>query len=276
MGGECVSDMAALQNQPELFADVASVATTWRAVGEIDGAVLDKLRAARALARSQMWSGALIPDEVILDIDAALVTVHSDHKEKAEANYKGGYGFHPLFCFADHSGEALAANLRPELDVTLENWPKGTRAICRREKPHPGARLRLWDTNGYRHQITLTNSDGDALALELRQRRHARVENAIKNLRDTGLDRLPFRSFAANQAWLDLVATGADLLAWLRLGCLEGKLAKATPKTLRYRLLHVGARLLRKARRMVLRLPAEWPWAAELVGAYRRVAALGT
>ena len=117
---------------------------------------------------------------------------------------------------------------------------------------------------------------GDLLALELRQRRHARVENSIKALRDTGLDRMPFKSYVANQAWLELVLAAADLLAWVRVGCLKGELARAEPKTLRYRLLHVGARIVRRGRRVILRLPAKWPWATELAGAYRRLAALGT
>ncbi len=100
------------------------------------------------------------------------------------------------------------------------------------------------------------------------------MENCIKALRDTGLDRMPFRSFAANQAWLELVLTGADLLAWLRLVGLDGELARAEPKTLRYRLLHAAARIVRRGRRTILRLPARWPWALELAGAYRRIGAL--
>jgi hypothetical protein len=381
-GGECVTDMAALRDQPELFGDVASSATIWRAVREIDETVLGELRVARAQARATAWASLEGLEEVVLDIDAALVEIHSENKEQAASHYKGGFGFHPMFCFADHSGEALAGILRPgnaaansgvdqlavvdaaiaqlpdeyraghhpgdgaslvrhrlvvrsdsagavallidglvarnvefsvyaraegrihqairavgadswaravtddggvrqagevaELDVELPGWPAGTRAICRREKPHPGAQLRLWDADGYRHQVTLTNSAGDPLALELRQRRHARVENCIKDLRDTGLDRMPFGSFAMNQAWLELVLSAADLLAWLRRGCLDGELAKATPKTLRYRLLHVGARVLRRSRRVILRLPAHWPWAEELAAAYRRVAVIAT
>ncbi len=96
--------------------------------------------------------------------------------------------------------------------------------------------LCLWDTGGYRHQVTLTNSTGDALALECPQRLHGRVEDSIKALRDTGLDRMPLTKFAANQAWLGLVLAGADLpLVWLQLGCLDGELARAEPKALRYR-----------------------------------------
>ena len=151
----------------------------------------------------------------------------------------------------------------------------GTRAICRREQPHPGAQPRLWDTDGFRHQVVLTNSAGDILDLELRHRRHARVENAIKALRDTGLDRMPFRRFAANEAWLELVLAGADLLAWLRGVALDGELARAEPKTLRYRLLHAAARVVRRARQILLRLPASWPWALELANAYSRVSLVG-
>ncbi len=102
------------------------------------------------------------------------------------------------------------------------------------------------------------------------------MENAIKALRDTGLDRMPFSRFAANQAWLELVLAGADLLAWLRGIALDGELARAEPKTLRYRLLHAAARIVRRARQVVLRLPAHWPWAVDLAGAYRRIGLIGT
>ncbi|MCA1675327.1 MAG: transposase, partial [Actinobacteria bacterium] len=78
----------------------------------------------------------------------------------------------------------------------------------------------------------------------------------------------------ANQAWLELVLTAADLLAWLRSVALDGELARAEPKTLRYRLLHAAARIVRRARQILLRLPANWPWAVELAGAYRRVSLL--
>src|SRR5918995_3913098 len=81
--------------------------------------------------------------------------------------------------------------------------PAETRIIVRREKPHQGAQLRLWDHDGWRHQLLLTNSTGNARRLELRHRRHAQVENRIKNAKDCGLERMPFTSFAANAAWME-------------------------------------------------------------------------
>ena len=112
-GGECVADLAALRDQPALFGEVASAPTVWRAVHAIDDVVLEALRGSRVKARATVWAAADAPVEVILDVDAALVEVHSEHKEQAASSFKGGYGFHPMFCFADHSGEALAGILRP-------------------------------------------------------------------------------------------------------------------------------------------------------------------
>jgi hypothetical protein len=111
-GGECVADMAALWDQPALFGEVASGPTIWRAFHEHDEASVVELASARAAARARFWSAAGAPDEVVLDIDAALVEVHATGKEAAASHFKGGFGFHPMFCFADHSGEALAGLLR--------------------------------------------------------------------------------------------------------------------------------------------------------------------
>jgi len=381
-GGRCVADMAALRDQPDLFGDVASGPTIWRAVQEVDSVVLAGLRRGRADARERAWAAGGAPGEIVLDVDATLVDIHSENKEDAASNYKGGFGFHPMLCFLDATGEALAGTLRPgnaaansgadqlevidlaiaqlpaehqaghrpgdlasqvahpvlvradtagavkgfidglvarncefsiggrvsdtldaaiatvpakawvpavnsdgqrrhraqvaELDVTLAGWPPGTRAICRREKPHPGAQLRLWDHNGLRHQVVLTNSTGDFVRLETRHRRHAEVENRIRNLKDCGLERMPFTAFAANSAWLELVLAAADLLAWCQHVCLDGALARAEPRTLRYRLLHTAGRLVRSGRRVTLRLPDHWPWSTELAVAYRRLALLNT
>ncbi len=139
---------------------------------------------------------------------------------------------------------------------------------------HPGAQLRLWDHDGLRHQVVLTNSEGDPVDLELRHRRHAEVENRICNLKDCGLERTPFSSFDANAAWMELVLTAGDLLTRCQRICLDGDLARAEPRTLRYRLLHTAGRLVHRSRQVVLRLSEHWPWAVDLAHAYQRLALL--
>ena len=90
--------------------------------------------------------------------------------------------------------------------------------------------------------------------LELRHRAHARVEDRIRTGKDSGFGRFPSRQFAINAAWLELALIGIDLLAWTRTLLLDGEHALAEPKKLRYRLLHVAARLVRTARRTILRI----------------------
>jgi Transposase DDE domain group 1 len=111
-GGDCVTDMDACQGQERLFGARASETTTHRVLKSIDEQLLDRIRAARAKARSLVWDAGARPDTITLNIEAALVTAHSD-KELAAGNYKHGYGFHPLNCYLDETGEALAAILRP-------------------------------------------------------------------------------------------------------------------------------------------------------------------
>ena len=159
-----------------------------------------------------------------------------------------------------------------------DHYPTGTRFIVRRERPHPGAQLSLFDTiEGMRHQLMATDTPpgrGSLQFLEARHRGHARVEDRIRCGKDTGFGRFPSRVFAINAAWLELALTGIDLLAWTQHLLLDGDLAAAEPKTLRYRLLHVAARITRSARRTRLRLAGTWPWADQLVTAFRRLAAL--
>lgn len=159
-------------------------------------------------------------------------------------------------------------------DLDLSGWAAGSRAICRRERPHPGAQLSFSDADGHRFQLLLTNQAGDPVALEARHRARARVEDAIRAAKDTGLRNLPFRELAANAAWLELVLIAQDLLAWAQSLLLGGDLARAEPKRLRYRLLHVAGRITRSGRRLRLHLPARWPWAADLLGAFARLRAL--
>ncbi|PWR06138.1 IS1380 family transposase [Micromonospora sicca] len=162
--------------------------------------------------------------------------------------------------------------------VPADNYPAGTRFIVRRERPHPGAQLTLFDTiEGLRHQVMATDTpvgNGSLQFLEARHRAHARVEDRIRTGKDTGFGRFPSRVFAINQAWLQLALTGIDLLCWTQTLLLQGELANAEPKKLRYRLLHAPARITRSARRTRLRIAEHWPWAAVLAAAFGRLAAL--
>jgi hypothetical protein len=162
--------------------------------------------------------------------------------------------------------------------VGADGYPEGTRFIVRRERPHPGAQLSLFDTiEGMRHQVMATDTppgNGSIQYLEARHRAHARVEDRIRTGKDSGFGRFPSRVFAINQAWLELALVGIDLLAWTQTLLLHGELALAEPKKLRYRLLHVAARLTRSARRTRLRIAETWPWATDLAAAFTRLAAL--
>jgi DDE family transposase len=367
-GGRCVSDLVALGSQPALFGDVASVSTARRVLLSIGEPELDRVRAARAVARARAWAAGAAPDAVILDFDATPITAHSD-KEHAAGHYKGGFGFHPLL--ATCGREVLAAILRPgnagannaddhlkvfelalaqlpraALDgpilarsdaagashafagacretrvrfsfgyaidervraaildlperawrpavngdgepregawvteltghIGLENWPAGSRLICRRERPHPGAQLSFTDHDGHRFQCFITDQpDPDLAALEARHREHAIVEDRVRALKSTGLANLPFSAFAANRAWLEAALVAHDLTVWTQLLLFDGDHKLCEPKRLRYRLLHVAARLTRHARRLTLHLPADWPWAGAIARAFKRLATL--
>jgi hypothetical protein len=158
----------------------------------------------------------------------------------------------------------------------LPGWPAGMRVIVRRERPHPGAQLSLFEErDGWRYTAFVTNTQIGALQwLEARHRAHARVEDRIRCAKDTGLGRLPSREFAINAAWCVTAAIAVDLIAWLQLLALDGDLAEAEPKRLRYRLLHTAARLARGQRRRRLRISATWPWAQQITAAFNRIAAI--
>jgi hypothetical protein len=160
--------------------------------------------------------------------------------------------------------------------LTLTRWPSGIRVIVRREHPHPGAQLSLFEhRDGWRYQAFVTNTAlGQVGFLEARHRAHARVEDRIRVAKDTGLSRFPSREYDINQAWLTLVAIAADLTAWLRLLALPPALASCEPKALRYRFLHMPARLTRGSRRRRLRMPATWPWVRDAVATFTNVLAI--
>ena len=316
-----------------------------------------------------------------MDIDASLVDVHTETKEHAAPNFKGGYGFHPMFCFADLTGEALASVLRSgnatanavtdhvrvlddaidqlprsiaqgHRDVTthrvqiarssfvltlraaplgsslvcaarnvrfmvsarsnaqlasaiyetsvieglwhqtvttngelrhqaavcevtelmdLSSFPAHTRCIVRREPLHPGAQRSLFPSLEFRYVAFYTDLDGDPVALDLQMRAHAHVESHIQRLKDSGLCRFPFTSFEANATWLLRVTLGADLVRWFQLLCLDGEWRDARPKALRWELFHVPGRLVRRARRLIVRILDGWPTAELLLRAYRRI-----
>jgi hypothetical protein len=369
-GGDCVSDIDAYRGQERLFGARASETTTHRVIESVDEQLLARVRVARAEARARVWDAGARPGSITLDIDATLLTAHSE-KERAAGNYKHGYGFHPLGCWLAETGEALAVILRPgnagsntaedhfrvlglalaqfpaedldreilvrtdiggqthaftsdcreagirfsvgyELNDTvrqaildapetlwvrainagggerdgawvceltehldLSAWPEGSRLICRRERPHPGAQFTIFDEHGYRHTCFLTDQNGENIAeLELRHRGRARVEDSIRCGKDTGMRNLPHHAFEHNQTWLEVSLIAQDLLCWTKLICLDGELATAEPKRLRQRLLHVAAKLVRHGRRTQLKLDRDWPWSQALAAAFTRLRAI--
>ena len=158
----------------------------------------------------------------------------------------------------------------------LSNWPADMRIFCRRERPSAGAQLcALEEADGWRYQLFATNTGrGQPDFLEARHRAHARVEDRIRCGKSTGLDHLPSTSMEINQAWCVAATIAADLLCWLRLLCLGPALADAEPKTLRYRLLHTAARIVRGQRKRKIKIPESWPWADELAAAFHAAFAL--
>jgi hypothetical protein len=157
---------------------------------------------------------------------------------------------------------AFVAEVTGLFDLT--SWPPGMRLIVRKERPHPGAQLRITDIDGMRITAFVTNSTRGQLAdLELRHRRRARAEDRIRNAKDTGLANLPLHDFTQNEIWCALVALAADLTAWMQTLALAGHDARRwEPKRLRLRLLSIPARYARTGRRRLLHLAATAPFTA--------------
>ena len=164
----------------------------------------------------------------------------------------------------------------------LAGWPASMRVFARRERPHPGAQLTLFEAeDGWRYSLWVSNLPAALRGwraqlsyIDAAHRVHARVEDRIRTGKDTGIGHFPSESFAINSAWLAASLIAATLLAWLRLLALDGDLASAEPKTLRYRVLHAAARLARGGRRRRLRIAATWHWADAIAAAWARITAL--
>ena len=343
-GGESCADIEHLRIQDELFGDVCSDSTVHRAFHQ---------------------------------------------KEETAATYKGGFGFHPLLCFADATGDTLAALLRPGnagsntvtdhltvLDdavaqlpagiaaghhvgdnaglvkrrvqvrtdsagctvgfingcrernigfavvartnariqsaiqkiqtfgtdsnehwqpalrakgdiaersqvaeitslVDLTDWPTGTRLIVRRERLHAGAQRSLFPCVLYRYWGHYTdNPDGTPVELDAHMRAHAHVEDHIKRLKESGLERFPFTKIGANRAWLQTVCMAADLVRWFQLLCCHGPLINAQPKRMRWTFWHAPARIVRQARQHIIRIIHGWPTTSDIISAHQRLTLL--
>jgi Transposase DDE domain group 1 len=387
-GGESCADIEHLRAQDVLFGDVASDSTLYRTITGITPTVLADLNAATAPIRASTWqrmNTTVGNDRVVLDIDASLVEIHSENKVGTAATYKGGFGFAPMFCFADATGETLAGLLRPGnaaantvadhltvLDaaigqlpaevaaghhvgdditdvrravqvradsagcthgfvdgcrernigfavvarqipkihaaigkirgndrrwkratratgdsavrsyvaeftdlVDLSDWPTGTRLIIRREKLHPGAQRSLFPSTIYRYWGHYTDSEGGTpAALDAHMRAHAHVEDNIKRLKESGLNRFPFTDLDANRAWMQTVMTADSLVRWFQQLCCTGPIAKAEPKRLRWTMWHTPARIIRQGRQHIVRIIDGWPTTNDLLDAYTRINAL--
>jgi len=164
----------------------------------------------------------------------------------------------------------------------LKDWPESMRIFTRRERPHPGAKLSLFEhEDGYRYQLWVTSLPattkgwrGQNAHIDAGHRVHARVEDSIRTGKQAGIGRFPSHDYKLNQAWLTAAMIAQILLAWLKLLALDGDLAKAEPKTLRYRVLHAAARLVHGGRRRRWKFPANWPWAGAITRAWQRICAL--
>ena len=412
-GGEACTDIEHLRGEAGLFGEVASDSTLYRTMRSIDPDTLGRLGGAVARVRNQVWNRLVNTDgAVVLDIDSSLHEVHSENKEGTAPNYKRGFGFHPMYCTLDVTGETLAVLLRPGnaaannvadhtkvLDAAIDalparvalghrrgddpgaavqplrvrtdsaggpsfakacrrrnvgfsvgvrrapyiesaigqvsvddprwipalprkrnrneniedtgnqqpqqpdeqnrqdeqgeeqkvrahvidlteavdtsSWPEGTRLIVRREPKHAGAQRSLFPSDDYRYWGHWTDNKADPAQSDADIRAHARVENNIARLKDSGANRFPFTDLDANRAWLTLVTWADALVRWFQLLCLRGThLHKARPKTLRWYLWHTPARLVRHARKTTIRIPHTWPTAQLLHQAHQHITAL--
>jgi hypothetical protein len=169
--------------------------------------------------------------------------------------------------------------------LNLSSWPTGMRVIVRKERPHPGAQLRITDVDGHRITAFATNArsggkGGQLADLELRHRRRARAEDRIRTAKDTGLRNLPLHNFTQNQIWCAIVALACELTAWMQMLAFTGdnpssdEARRWEPKRLRLRLFSIAARIARTGRRVVVHLARDDAWTDLLLGGINRLHAL--
>jgi hypothetical protein len=174
---------------------------------------------------------------------------------------------------------AYLAELTHMLDMAA--WPGGSRAIVRCERPHPGAALTLFEAeDGWRYTAFITDTGravvpGGICGLELRHRRHARVEDRTRQSKAAGLNNFPCSGVAENRAWMEAALAGADLVCWSKLICFadEPTIAHCEIQAFRYAILHMAARITRSSRSIYLRLDQAWAWATVLARAFSRLRA---
>jgi hypothetical protein len=166
--------------------------------------------------------------------------------------------------------------------VDLSAWPEGTRLTLRKERPHPGAQLTFLDADGHRITAFITDTRSEwcpaswpVWTCDIGNTPGSRIGPKAKA---TGLRNLPCRSFDANAAWLQIVMTATDLVAWSKLIGFADQpaLARCEIQTFRYRVLHVAARISRGARQTRLRIDASWPWAQAIATGWQRIRAAFT
>lgn len=157
----------------------------------------------------------------------------------------------------------------------LDSWPDDLRVIISRTPRAATEQAALGEDAEWRYGAFATNTVGGQVQwLDARHRTQAHVEDKIKELKAMGGEKLPTADPGRNAAWLQLAALAVTLTAWLRHLALDGDLAVAEPKTLRFRLLAVPARIVHHARSQILKIPHGWAWADDLVNAWNRLYAL--
>jgi hypothetical protein len=157
------------------------------------------------------------------------------------------------------------AELADLLDLTTTGWPPRMRVIVRKERPHPGAQLRITDVDGHRITAfatnTLTGGPGTQLPeLELHHRHRARTEDRIRAAKDSGLANLPMHDPNQNRIWCAIVALACKITSWMQLLTRRGHHAqREEPKRLRLRLFSIAGQLATTARRRTLHLATHAP-----------------